>query len=141
MKRYEDMLDLPRPVSKNRKHMSNADRAAQFSPFSALTGYEELIEETGRLTEERRELSEAEQEALDRRLCILQEVQNEGTAVSVVFFEEDEYKEGGHYTVYTGILKQVNTEEQYLKMADGKRIRFMDLQQIESDVFEEEDAE
>ena len=141
MKRYEDMLDLPRPVSKNHKHMSNADRAAQFSPFSALTGYEELIEETGRLTEARRELSDAEQEALDRKLCILQEVQNEGIVVSVVFFTEDEYKEGGHYTVHTGILKQVNTEEQYLKMTDGKRIRFMDLQQLESDVFEEGDTE
>ena len=141
MKRYEDMLELPRPVSRNRKHMSNADRAAQFSPFSALTGYEELIEETGRLTEERRELSESRQEELDRKLSILQEVQNEGVTVSVVFFVEDEYKEGGHYTVHTGILKQVNTEEQYLKMKDGKRILFMDLQQIESDVFEEEGTE
>lgn len=140
MKRYEDMLGLPRPVS-DRKRMSNKDRAAQFSPFSALVGYEELIDETGRLTEERKELSESEREVLNQRLCILQEVQNAGIPVSVVFFEEDAYKEGGHYTTHTGILKQVNTEEQYLKLKDGKKILFADLLHIESDVFGKEDTE
>ncbi|MBQ2690452.1 MAG: hypothetical protein IJG05_10300 [Solobacterium sp.] len=141
MKRYLDMLELPRPVSGNRKHMSTADRAAQFSPFSALVGYEELIAETGRLTEERREPGEAEKEELDRKIRILQDVQNEGIPVSVVFFEEDGTKEGGHYRTHTGILKQISTEEQYLKMKDGKKIFFTDLLQIESDVFEEGDTE
>ena len=136
MNRYKDMLDLPRHVSRNRKHMSNADRAAQFSPFSALTGYEELIAETGRLTEERRELSTARQEELNAKLVILSE-QKEPVALSVVYFREDPVKDGGSYEVYTGDLRRIDTENGYLIFRDTHRIRLDDLWDIECELFTE----
>ena len=72
--RYDKIIDLPRFVSKNRKHMSNYDRAAQFAPFDALTGYDEAIEETGRTTENEVFLSESELEDLDMRFKIISDI-------------------------------------------------------------------
>ena len=135
MKRYEDMLDLPHHVSKTRKQMSNAERAAQFAPFSALTGYEELIAETGRLTDRKRELGETQKEILDQRIRILQEA-GAGTRIAVTVFVPDEYKGGGRYEVRTGILKRIDVEERTIRFRDGSRVRFEDIYGIDAELFE-----
>ena len=93
--RYEDMLDLPRPVSRTHPPMPVKDRAAQFSPFAALTGYEETIRETERRTEERRELDEDEKAILNGRLRELEAHLNERPEVTFTCFRPDEKKAGG----------------------------------------------
>ena len=80
---YDDIIDLPHHVSATRAHMSLHDRAAQFLPFAALTGYDDAIKETGRLTQERISLSENEIESLNERLYILSQEQDSHTKISV----------------------------------------------------------
>ncbi len=134
---YDDIIRLPRHISKNRKHMSNADRAAQFSPFAALVGFGELIGETGRLTEERTELSESQLAELDRKLQILRDMP--GTDVSVICFREDAYKEGGKCVLYSGTVKKVDDAEHTIRFTDGSRLRFQDICDILGDVFDTEE--
>lgn len=87
---YDDIINLPHHVSKTRPQMSMLDRAAQFSPFAALTGYDAAIKETGRLTDEKVNLSEEEKEALDRKQQILLEKLADHPALTVIFFVPDE---------------------------------------------------
>lgn len=124
---YEDILYLPHPVSETRVRMSAIDRAAQFSPFAALTGYDAAVEEAGRLTCNRVELSEdARLEIngvlmeLSRRLC-------EEPEVSITHFVPDERKAGGCYTVTKGTVRRINSQEGYLSMKDGRCIFFEDI--------------
>ena len=91
---YDDIINLPHHVSKTRPQMSMLDRAAQFSPFAALTGYDAAIKETGRLTDEKVNLSEEEKEALDRKQQILLEKLADHPAITVIFFVPDEKKIG-----------------------------------------------
>ena len=92
---YDDIINLPHHVSKTRPQMSMVDRAAQFSPFAALTGYDAAIKETGRLTDEKVNLSEEEKEALDRKQQILMEWLGDHPALTITFFVPDEKKSGG----------------------------------------------
>lgn len=87
---YDDIINLPHHVSKTRPQMSMVDRAAQFSPFAALTGYDAAIKETGRLTDEKVNLSEEEKEALDRKQQILMEWLGDHPALTITFFVPDE---------------------------------------------------
>ena len=89
---YDDIINLPHHVSKTRPQMSMVDRAAQFSPFAALTGYDAAIKETGRLTDEKVNLSEEEKEALDRKQQILMEWLGDHPALTITFFVPDEKK-------------------------------------------------
>ena len=107
--KYKDIIDLPHFVSKNRKHMSNLDRAAQFAPFAALVGYEESINETGRITEDRIELSENNLAILDKKINILKEHLKENNEISITYFIPDEFKSGGSYK--TVIIKVKNIDE------------------------------
>ena len=92
---YDDIIHLPHHVSKTRPQMSMLDRAAQFSPFAALTGYEDAIQETGRLTDERMELSDEDRELLDRKWHYLQEIISDRPEITVTYFVPDEKKAGG----------------------------------------------
>lgn len=125
------MINLPHPTSANHPRMSLYDRAAQFSPFAALTGYDEAVKETARLTEQERELDEDEKERLNRKLRILQQYMAEktvgktvekmagrGTLVEVIYFEPDERKTGGRYVTYTGALKRIDVDGRKLIMED-----------------------
>ena len=117
---YEDIIHLPHPVSKKHPPMSMLDRAAQFAPFAALTGHSEMIEETQRLTQPPRELTESAKEELDRTLQILQE----GMTVVAQVFIPDRRKEGGSYAQYTGQVRRVDTLDQSLTLTDGTCIPF-----------------
>ena len=135
---YEDILHLPHHVSAERPHMSMLDRAAQFSPFAALVGYEDIIDETARLTTRKRELDEAEKAELDRRVDILAAHLGEKPVVTVEYFVPDTLKSGGAYRTRTGALVRISPVRKILTLADGTSIRFKDVVGIESDLFREE---
>lgn len=132
---YDDISNLPHHVSKTRPQMSMLDRAAQFSPFAALTGYDAAIKETGRLTDEKVNLSEEEKEALDRKQQILLEKLADHPALTVIFFVPDEKKSGGAYVTKRGKLKKIDEFERLMQLADGTKIPLDDVAEIESELF------
>jgi len=136
---YEDILHLPRPVSSTRPQMPIADRAAQFSPFAALTGHGAAIRETARLTDRRRELSEDEQTALGDKLTMLAEIASEHPVVSVTYFQADEKKDGGSYVAAAAAVKKIDEYERVIILMDGTRIPIRDISEIESELFEKMD--
>lgn len=132
---YNDIINLPHHVSKTRRQMSMLDRAAQFSPFAALTGYDAAIKETGRLTDEKINLSEEEKEALDRKQQILLEKLADHPALTVTFFVPDEKKLGGAYVTKSGNLKKIDEFERLMQLTDGTKIPLNDVVEIESELF------
>ena len=122
--RYDDIIDLPHHVSEKHPRMPMTDRAAQFSPFAALTGYDAAIVETARLTEGKRELSEEQKQVVDRALRDLRERVRSDPRVTVTFFRPDGRKSGGAYETLTGSAKKVDELSGVLEMADGTAIPF-----------------
>ena len=133
--RYDDIIDLPRFVSKGRKHMSNYDRAAQFAPFDALTGYDEAIEETGRTTDREVVLGENEIMMLDRKFQILRSHIKERPSVTLTYFVPDLYKEGGSYKEEEVIVKRIDMSERVLIDEDNKRYDLDYIISARSDLF------
>lgn len=132
---YEGILNLPHHVSKTRPQMSMLDRAAQFSPFAALTGYDDAIKETGRLTDEKIEMDEDRKAALDMKQANLIEMIDEQPEISITYFLPDTKKSGGAYVTVTGNLKRFDEYERLLILTDGKKIPMDDIADIESDLF------
>ena len=124
---YDDIINLPRHVSDHHPHMSMSDRAAQFSPFAALTGYGDLVDETARYTEERPTLTESEREELDAKLQQFLLNSWPGTQLSVTYFLPDEKKEGGSFQIGTGTVKKIDRFSQEIIFSDGDRIRIEDV--------------
>ena len=133
---YDDIIHLPHHVSKTRPQMSMEDRAAQFSPFAALTGYDAAILETGRLTEDKLELGEETQAILDRKQRYLAEIIDTKPEITVTYFVPDEKKSGGAYSTVTGFLKRIDEYERELVLTDGRRIQLDAVLDIESDMFQ-----
>jgi len=132
---YEDIINLPHHVSSKRPQMPMIDRAAQFSPFAALTGYDDAIHETGRLTDEKIDLSEEEKEALDRKQQFLLEILDDCPALTVTYFVPDAKKSGGAYVTKRGNLKKIDAIERWMQLTDGTRIPLDDVAEIESELF------
>lgn len=132
---YDDIINLPHHVSETHPRMSAIDRAAQFSPFAALTGYSAAIKETARLTDRRIELDEHAKSVLDMKQRILSEVIDELPEITVTYFRPDRHKSGGEYLTVTGELKKINEYERALILTDGERIPFDDILDIESGLF------
>ena len=120
--RYDEIMELPHHVSTTRPQMPMSDRAAQFAPFAALTGYESAIKETGRLTGERIELDEEALTALDRKYQLLIEALDDAPEVTIIYFQPDERKAGGQYVSATGTVKKVDTFGRRILLQDGTRI-------------------
>ena len=135
MEKYEDIINLPHHVSATRPQMSMMDRAAQFSPFAALTGYDDAIKETGRLTGEKIEMDEDRKAALDMKQAYLIEMIDEQPEISITYFLPDAKKSGGAYVTVTGNLKRFDEYERLLILTDGKKIPMDDIADIESDLF------
>ena len=131
MSKYDDIIDLPRPKSAH-EPMPMSDRAAQFSPFAALTGYEDAIDETARLTDARVELGESAVEELERKLTDLAARISERPEITVTYFVPDGRKSGGVYVTRTGALKRIDELERALVFADGARIAVGDIISIET---------
>jgi len=128
---YDDIIDLPHHVSAERPHMPMIERAAQFSPFAALTGYGAAVEETARLTDEKPELDEEQKQRIGRRLSELQSRLREEPAAAVTYFVPDTRKSGGKTVSLTGTVKKVDELGRTLLMADGTVIPFDDLYALE----------
>lgn len=133
--KYQKIIDLPRPVSALRKQMPLRDRAAQFLPFAALTGYQEKINETARSTNKRIELDEDTKRLLDIQLQFLYQHLHEQPIISILHFVADEKKEGGVYRETTGIIKKIDEVGHRLVFKDGQSIAIKEVVQLSSDVF------
>ena len=123
--KYDDIIDLPHPTSQNHPRMSLYDRAAQFSPFAALTGHSAAIAETGRLTDRRVELDEYEMARVDAELQRLQELLPGGPTAS--YFVPDERKNGGSYQTVTGEVKRIDAVTGVIQMTDRREIPIEDV--------------
>ncbi len=131
MGKYDDIISLPHPVSKTHPPMPRAERAAQFSSFAALSGYEEAVEESARLTEMRTELDRDALEALDGTVRALRAELDAQPAIEVRFFVPDERKAGGRYETLRGRVKKIDEYASLLILANGKKIPLGDVVSIE----------
>ena len=127
MTAYDDIVRLPHHVSRKHPQMSMHDRAAQFAPFAALTGYEAEVGETARLTAERRELDAQEAEELNRQLAAIISHLSDRPEVTIEYFVPDERKSGGAYVTVTGRVRHVSLPERVLVMEDGNAIPMDDI--------------
>lgn len=135
MEKYREIIDLPHHVSKTRPQMPMSDRAAQFAPFAALTGYDAAIKETGRLTDERIELDVEVLSALDMKYQLLMEALDEAPEVIITYFRPDERKAGGKYVSAVGAVKKIDDFERRITMQDGAKIPMDDVLSIEGELF------
>lgn len=133
--KYDDIIDLPHHVSKVHGHMSMKDRAAQFSPFAALTGHADALDETARLTSEKIELSDDEKIILDRRLKAVMSPGGENKAFTFTYFVPDMYKEGGRYNIVKSKVSKINTSKAVIYLENGIKIKLSDLIKIDGDMF------
>ena len=139
---YADILALPHHQAENRPHMSMHDRAAQFSPFAALTGFDGVIAETGRMTDRKIELSESQKLLLDQKLTLIDDVIQDGyhPVVTVVYFVPDAQKEGGSYREFIGKVRQVERKLVFLaanERSGGKEIGIDSILEIHGEVVED----
>lgn len=129
--KYDDIIDLPHPTSKKHPRMSRQNRAAQFSPFAALTGYDAAIRETARITEDRRELSEDAAVELNYKISLLQQEQAGMKKIKVIYFRQDTTKDGGAYREEDGDFKRIKSSEGILELTNGIQIPLEDIFKIE----------
>lgn len=132
---YDDIIGLPHPVSATHPRMTMNERAAQFSPFAALTGYDAAIQETARLTSEKIEPDEDSKAALDTKQQLLLDRIGEQPEVTVTYFLPDERKHGGVYVTVTGNVKKIDAYERSMIMTDGTIIPLDDILEMESELF------
>ncbi|MGN0335532.1 MAG: hypothetical protein ACI4DV_07725 [Lachnospiraceae bacterium] len=128
--KYDDIINLPHHVSSTRPQMSIIDRAAQFSPFAALTGYDAAVKETERLTDERMELDESRKRILNEKLQMIAESLAEHPEITVTYFRPDEKKSGGAYVSYTGHIKKIDEYERTIVMTEGRKIPIEQIYEI-----------
>ena len=128
---YEDILHLPHPVSKTHPQMPLLNRAAQFAPFAALTGYDAAVEETARLTDEKLTLDEEQQLLIGERLALLSERVRERPVVALTYFVPDLRKAGGAYLSVKAPVKKVDEYEGLLQLETGRAVPFDDIYSLE----------
>lgn len=139
---YADIMHLPHHKATNRPHMSMYDRAAQFSPFAALTGFDGVIAETGRLTNRRIELSESDKVLLDQKLTLIDDVIHDGyhPEITIIYFVPDAFKDGGEYQEYTGKVRQIDAIDRKIVFlaangrSAGMAVRVDDLLEIRGEL-------
>ncbi len=130
MSEYDDIINLPRHISKTRGGMSMRDRAAQFAPFAALTGYEDTIDETARLTDSKIILDDEEIRKINSQLVYIGEHIGDKLKVTVVYFKRDERKSGGEYVRFMGSVKSINEHEGLIVLDTGKKVLIEDVYSI-----------
>ena len=134
--KYDDIINTPYHGTRRQKKMSNIDRAAQFSPFAALTGHGEAVKETERLTESFVELDENMKAVLDERIQIIKAVLSKRPEVWITYFVPDQRKEGGSYMEIRGVVKKISEFKRILTMEDGTEIPFDHISEIDGEIFE-----
>jgi hypothetical protein len=133
---YDDIIHLPHHVSSNHPQMSMQKRAAQFSPFAALVGYEDAVLETARVTEPRRKLDEQELDELNRRMTFLAAHLAEQPEISIEYFVPDQTKTGGEYHVVFGKVNIISKAKRIVIMDDGSTIRMNDIIALNGALFD-----
>ena len=131
---YDDIIDLPHHVSKKHKQLGKDSYAAQFSPFAALTGYDGIVSEAARLTDERIELGETDLEILSTKLQIIAKHIKERPEITFTYFLKDEKKSGGSYLIKTGNVKQINDVERLLLFTDGSKLPIDDVVDMQGEI-------
>ena len=132
---YEDIINIPRHISKTHPEASMADRAARFSPFAAISGYEDMVREAARVTEERIEITDAVKEQLNEKLNMIAEFLGEEHEVTITYFEPDKKKSGGAYISITGVVKRIDELKRIVVMKNNKKIKIDDISALDSDLF------
>ena len=130
MSRYDDIINIPRWNPKSHPRMSEYDRAAQFAPFAALTGYDAMVSETARLTDARDDLDEEQMLALDETLTAIMERVNEHPRICVTWFRKDGRKQGGEYVKTEGSVRDVELANRLVILKEGARISLDDISSI-----------
>ena len=141
MSRYDDIIHLPHHVSKTRKPMPMINRAAQFAPFAALTGHDEVIAETARQTTPKQILSSDEQEILSKRLAYAISHIGERPNLTFTYFIPDTQKEGGRYVSTTGILRAYDDFEKRIVLEDGTVVLVETIVSISGDMLDKPNLE
>ena len=134
---YDDIISLPHHMSLKHPRLPMANRAAQFAPFAALTGFDGVIAETGRLTDRFIPLDEDQKEAIDLRLDILKDRIREKPEAAFTYFVRDEKKEGGSYRSASGAVKRIDDVERRIILTDGTKIDIDSLYSVSGDLFSE----
>ena len=127
---YDDIIDLPHHVSENRPHLSKQSRAAQFAPFAALTGYEDAVEESARLTECKAELCEDDEAELNEKIKLLSERIAGEPYCEITYFVPDKYKSGGEYLTVSGNLRFIEEASRQIVFCSGLHISIDDIVKI-----------
>ena len=130
MNKYDNIINLPHYELKNHKRMPIESRAAQFSPFSALTGYSESLKETARLTDKKIELSDDMKYIIDMKLQTIEEHIKEQPQITISYFQKDSKKDGGKYLEYSGVVKRIDSVEKKIIFIDKKTISLFDILDI-----------
>lgn len=136
MEKYKDILYLPHHVSDHHPRMRQIDRAAQFAPFAALTGFGDVISESGRITGQKMDLDENEKTQLDMQIRILAEYVSQQPEVTVTYFVPDPYKDGGEYKTYRGWLKKLDFVSRKLQFMDRTQISVDEICKIEGEILQ-----
>lgn len=131
MGKYDDVLNMPHHVSSTRPHMSMHDRAAQFSPFAALTGYDNTVKETARLTDEKLELTADRINELNQKIAFLNEHAEERPEITVEYFIPDEKKSGGKYVTLSGKFRRIDEYNHNMVFVSGEEIPLNDIFEID----------
>lgn len=135
-KSYDEIIHLPHHVSTTHPPMTAIDRAAQFSPFAALTGYDAAIKETARQTDERIELDEDRKDTLSNKLQIIAERMKEYPEIAITYFQPDAKKIGGAYVTVISTAKKLDKYKQVIVMTDGTAIPIDEIISIDGQIFE-----
>ncbi len=135
MEKYKDIINLPHYKSKKRPQMSNYDRAAQFSPFAALTGHDEAIKETARLTDKKIELDETTKTMLNEKFNFIMEHIYDQPEITVTYFVPDGLKDGGMYVDFIGKVKKYDYLNRILHFTNNTEIKVDDILEIDSKIF------
>ena len=135
-KNYDDIINLPNHISLKHPRMSIEARSAQFAPFAALTGYDDAVKETERLTDKRIEIDDNLKQILNNKLNYILENINKKTINTITYFIPDNKKDGGKYIEKTGIIKKVDIINQYIYLYDKTKIPIKEIINITGDIFE-----
>lgn len=132
---YADIINLPHHELKTRQRMPIINRAASFSPFAALTGYDDAVKETARLTSERIELDEGAKEILNDKLRIAADKADQEPEIKVTYFLPDKKKDGGAYITIKAVIKRIDEYERLVVFTDKSTIPIDDIYEIEGDIY------
>ena len=138
---YEDIINLPHFVSKDRNHMSNHDRAAQFAPFAALSGFDESINEAARIVDAKIELGDQELQKLNDKFELIEMNIKNKPKVVLTYFVKDDNKKGGAYYTEEIIIKKIDLIERLLISNDKQKYHLDDIYDIEGDIFKQLDSD